>query len=108
METRISYIVDALGKMEEVLKRQAELDERRASSKKEQEERTTSTRRVRKISGSESGSDHQKAPSAAPALPAPVKADKQRDSSAKPRKKKPRKDSSSGEDSDDGAATKNS
>ena len=52
VKTRISYIVDALGKMEEVLKKQAELDARQAA-KKEQE----TTRRVRKISGSESGSD---------------------------------------------------
>ena len=73
VKTRISYIVDALGKMEEVLKRQAELDARQAA-KKEQE----TTRRVRKISGSESGSDRGKA-------------DKRESSVKKTSKKKPKR-----------------
>merc|ERR1711974_229626 len=116
VKTRISYIVDALGKMEEVLKRQAELDDRRSVSKKESETAVTGStvthRRIRKISGSESGSpEHKRAARATSAVSATTdKAEKQRDSSSakQPRKKKPRKDSSSGEDSDDGAATKSS
>merc|ERR1711974_390462 len=115
VKTRITYVVEALGKMDEVLKREAELDEerkRRAARKAEESvaaltgqspSSSTLSRRVTRVRSESRGREEAASVSAAPltttALLPP--AEKPSQPVKKTKKKRPRKESSSGEDSEE-------
>jgi len=117
VKTRITYVVEALGKMDEVLKREAELDEerkRRAARKAEESvaaltgqspSSSTLSRRVTRVRSESRGREEAASVSTNSAAPLPATALPPAEKASQPvkktKKKRPRKESSSGEGSEE-------